>query len=182
MWRQDRAEKVWAVRAHQLSGVIGQHVHHGAGLHGPPGPQRTRCVHTRVLGHFRARERGGGRREPSARGWVYGNMHHNRLQVRPREELRRPKWSKYRKSVVVNTENSSVTVYFAFQCRTKDAEALKCARVSHWLQQKTKNRKHTYTHTHIRAHTLSCCTIEEILNCFNYASQSIWNCYFKCTY
>lgn len=176
MWRQDRAEKVWAVRAHQLSGVIGQHVHHGAGLHGPPGPQRTRCVHTRVLGHFRARERGGGRREPSARGRVYGNMHHNRLQVRPREELRRPKWSKYRKSVVVNTENSSVTVYFAFQRRTKDAEALK--------SDFSKKLKTASTHTHIRAraHTRSCCTIEEILNCFNYASQSIWNCYFKCTY
>lgn len=92
MRRQDRAEKVWAVRAHQLSGVIRQHVHHGAALHGPAGAQRPRRAHAWTLGHFSARERGGGRREPSARARVYGNMHHNRLQMRPREKLGQPSW------------------------------------------------------------------------------------------
>lgn len=79
MWRQDRAQKVRAVRAHQLSGVIRQHVHHRAVLHGPPVSQRARCAHARTLAHFCAGEWGGGRREPSARARVYGNMHHNRF-------------------------------------------------------------------------------------------------------
>lgn len=90
--RQDRAEKVWAVRAHQLSGVISQHVHHGAALHGPAGAQGARRAHALALGHFSARERGGGRREPSARARVYGNMHHNRFQMSPREKLGQPSW------------------------------------------------------------------------------------------
>ena len=78
MRRQDGAEEVWAVGAHQLAGVVGQDVHHVPGVRSrPEGP---RGGHGPVaVSNLTAGEGRGGRREPSGGGRLYGNMHHNSL-------------------------------------------------------------------------------------------------------
>lgn len=79
--RQDGAEEVGAVGAHQLAGVVRQHVHHVPGVRSrPEGP---RGGHGPVaVAELTAGEGRGGRREPSGCGRLYGNMHHNSLGQR----------------------------------------------------------------------------------------------------
>lgn len=76
--RQDRAEEVRAVSPNQLPGVVRQDVDHVPGVRS--WPERTRGGHSPVaFSDLTAGKGRGGRREPSGRGRLYGNMHHNRL-------------------------------------------------------------------------------------------------------
>lgn len=76
--RQHGAQEVRAVGADQLAGVVRQDVHHVPGVRSCP--QGPRCGHGPVaVCEFTAGEGRGGRREPSGRGRLYGNMHHNSL-------------------------------------------------------------------------------------------------------
>lgn len=76
--REDRAEEVGAVGPDQLAGVVRQDVHHVPGVRswpeGPGGGHGPVAVSNLTAGEGR-----GGRREPSGRGRLYGNMHHNSL-------------------------------------------------------------------------------------------------------
>lgn len=78
MRREHRAEEVGAVGTDQLPGVVRQHVHHVPGVRsrpeGPRGGHGPVAVSNLIAGEGR-----GGRREPSGRGRLYGNMHHNSL-------------------------------------------------------------------------------------------------------
>lgn len=88
---QHGAEKVGAVGAHQLAGVVGQHLHHaavaapqlaGQGGAGVRGAQRQR------LAHLARAQRGGRRREAAARAGIYGDTHHNKpIEYGPRKQL-----------------------------------------------------------------------------------------------
>lgn len=81
MRRQHRAEEVGTVRAHQLAGVVRQDVHHVPVVR--PRPQGPRGGHGPVaVSNLTAGEGRRGRREPSGRGRLYGNMHHNSLGQR----------------------------------------------------------------------------------------------------
>lgn len=87
---QNGAQKVGAVSAHELSGVVRQHVHHWARVRRMPRPQRTRRAHAAradraavtAAAKLPARERRGGRREPSGGGRVYRYMHHETVECK----------------------------------------------------------------------------------------------------
>lgn len=76
--REDRAEEVGAVGPDQLASMVRQDVHHVPGVRswpeGPGGGHGPVAVSNLAAGEGR-----GGRREPSGRGRLYGNMHHNSL-------------------------------------------------------------------------------------------------------
>lgn len=77
--RQHGAEEVGAVGAHQLAGVVRQHVHHVPGVRSRPEGPRGGHGPVAVSSELTAGEGRGGRREPSGGGRLYGNMHHNSL-------------------------------------------------------------------------------------------------------